>query len=131
MPNLFKSLMSRGDDDEELDLEFDLASPENNCFELPPDRQDNQVLAVWGSPSSGKTIMSVKLARYIASQKKNVILVLADMSAPPLPYVCPSSDLESETSLGNILGADHVDENLVNRTQSFIRKMSTSPCLPC
>ncbi len=43
------------------------------------------MLAVWGSPSSGKTIMSVKLARYIASQKKNVILVLADMSAPPFP----------------------------------------------
>ena len=94
MANLFKSLMSHGDDDEELDLEFDLASPESDCFELPPDRQDNQVLAVWGSPSSGKTIMSVKLARYIASQKKNVILVLADMSAPPLPYVCPSSDFD-------------------------------------
>ena len=122
MANLFKSLMSRGDDDEELDLEFDLASPENDCFELPPDRQDNQVLAVWGSPSSGKTIMSVKLARYIASQKKNVILVLADMSAPPLPYVCPSSDLESELSLGNILGAAHVDENLVKQNAILHKK---------
>ncbi len=122
MANLFKSLMSRGDDDEEIDLEFDLASPENDCFELPPDRQDNQVLAVWGSPSSGKTIMSVKLARYIASQKKNVILVLADMSAPPLPYVCPSSDLESELSLGNILGAAHVDGNLVKQNAILHKK---------
>ena len=122
MANLFKSLMSRGDDDEELDLEFDLASPENECFELPPDRQDNQVLAVWGSPSSGKTIMSVKLARYIASQKKNVILVLADMSAPPLPYVCPSTDLESEMSLGNILGAAHVDGNLVKQNAILHKK---------
>ena len=122
MANLFKTLMSHGDDDEELDLEFDLASPESDCFELPPDRQDNQVLAVWGSPSSGKTIMSVKLARYIASQKKNVILVLADMSAPPLPYVCPSSDLESETSLGNILGAAHVDENLVKQNAILHKK---------
>lgn len=122
MPNLFKSLISRGDDDEELDLEFDLASPENDCFELPPDRQDNQVLAVWGSPSSGKTIMSVKLARYIASQKKNVILILADMSAPPLPYVCPSSDLESELSLGNILGAAHVDGNLVKQNAILHKK---------
>lgn len=122
MPNLFKSLISRGDDDEEIDLEFDLASPEGDCFELPPDRQDNQVLAVWGSPSSGKTIMSVKLARYIASQKKNVILVLADMSAPPLPYVCPSSDLESELSLGNILGAAHVDGNLVKQNAILHKK---------
>ena len=122
MANLFKSLMSRGDDDEEIDLEFDLASPENECFELPPDKQDNQVLAVWGSPSSGKTIMSVKLARYIASQKKNVILVFADMSAPPLPYVCPSSDLESELSLGNILGAAHVDGNLVKQNAILHKK---------
>ena len=122
MANLFKSLMSRGDDDEELDLEFDLASPENDCFELPPDRQDNQVLAVWGSPSSGKTIMSVKIARYIASQKNNVILVLADMSAPPLPYVCPSSDLESELSLGNILGAAHIDGNLVKQNAILHKK---------
>ena len=122
MPNLFKSLLSRNDDDEEIDLEFDLASPENDCFELPPDRQDNQVLAVWGSPSSGKTIMSVKLARYIASQKKNVILVLADMSAPPLPYVCPFSDLESELSLGNILGAAHVDGNLVKQNAILHKK---------
>lgn len=122
MPNLFKSLLARNDDDEEIDLEFDLASPENDCFELPPDRQDNQVLAVWGSFSSGKTIMSVKLARYIASQKKNVILVLADMSAPPLPYVCPSSDLESELSLGNILGAAHVDGNLVKQNAILHKK---------
>ena len=45
MSNLFKSLLSRGDDDEELDLEFDINSPESDCFELPPDRRDNQVLA--------------------------------------------------------------------------------------
>ncbi len=114
MPNLFRAFKSK-DEDEELDLEFDLANPENNCFEFPPDKCDNQVLAVWGSPFSGKTIMSVKLARYVASQKKNVILVLADMSAPPLPYICPPSDLEAETSLGNILGAVHIDENLIKQ----------------
>ena len=81
-----------------------------------------RILAVWGSPSSGKTIMSVKLARYIASQKKNVILVLADMSAPPLPYVCPPSDLEAETSLGNILGTAHVDENLIKQNAILHKK---------
>lgn len=96
MANLFKSIMNRGDDDEELDLEFDIHEAESNCFELPPDRENNQVLAVWGSPASGKTTMAVKLARYIASQKKNVILLLADMTAPPLPYICPASDIEEE-----------------------------------
>ncbi|MBQ8902852.1 MAG: AAA family ATPase, partial [Oscillospiraceae bacterium] len=107
--------MNRGDDDEELDLEFDIHEAESNCFELPPDRENNQVLAVWGSPASGKTTMAVKLARYIASQKKNVILLLADMTAPPLPYICPASDIEEENSLGAILGAAHVTENLIKQ----------------
>ena len=115
MANLFKSIMNRGDDDEELDLEFDIHEAESNCFELPPDRENNQVLAVWGSPASGKTTMAVKLARYIASQKKNVILLLADMTAPPLPYICPASDIEEENSLGAILGAAHVTENLIKQ----------------
>lgn len=115
MANLFKSIMNRSNEDEELDLEFDIHEAESNCFELPPDKENNQVLAVWGSPSSGKTTMSVKLARYIASQKKNVILVLADMTAPPLPYICPPSDLEDENSLGAILGAAHVTGNLIKQ----------------
>ena len=33
------------------------------------------VLAVWGSPSSGKTVVSVKLAEYLAKKKKNVLLI--------------------------------------------------------
>lgn len=114
MPGFLNSILKR-DEDEELDLDFDMSESEDDCFELPPDREDNQVLAVWGSPSSGKTVVSVKLARYIASMKKNVVLVAADMSAPPLPFICPSTDLESEQSLGNILGAAHVTENLIKQ----------------
>ena len=43
------------------------------------------VLAVWGSPSSGKTTVSVKLADYLARKKKNVLLIFADMTTPPCP----------------------------------------------
>lgn len=71
------------------------------------------VLAVWGSPSSGKTVVSVKLAEYLAKKKKNVLLIFADMTAPPLPCVCAASDLEGERSLGSILAAAHVTENLI------------------
>ena len=55
-----------------------------------------QVLAVWGSPSSGKTTVSVKLAKYLADKHKNVLLLLCDMTAPMLPCICPPSDLECE-----------------------------------
>ena len=59
--------------------------------------------------------MSVKIARYIAAQKKNVILVLADMSAPPLPYICPASDLEAEVSLGTILASAEVTGSIIKQ----------------
>ena len=120
MASFLNKLMKHGDEDEELDMEFDIA--ESECFELPPDRKDNQILAVWGSPSSGKTIMSVKIARYIAAQKKNVILVLADMSAPPLPYICPSSDLEAEVSLGTILASAEVTGSIIKQNAILHKK---------
>ena len=56
----------------------------------------SQVLAVWGSPGSGKTTVAVKLAKYLAGKKKNVILLLCDMTAPMLPCICPPGELECE-----------------------------------
>ena len=76
--------------------------------ETPP---SGNVVAVWGSPSSGKTTVSVKLAHYLASRKKNVILLLCDMVSPPLPCLCGPSDLVEEHSLGSILAATHVTQD--------------------
>ena len=33
--------------------------------------EEGGVLAVWGSPSSGKTVVSVKLAEHLAKKKRN------------------------------------------------------------
>ena len=71
------------------------------------------VLAVWGSPSSGKTIVATKLAKYLSDKKKNVVLVLCDMTCPMLPCICLPSDLENDNSLGSILSAPHVSDTLV------------------
>lgn len=73
------------------------------------------VLAVWGSPGSGKTTVAVKLAKYLADRKRNVSLLLCDMTAPMLPCICPPGELESEHSLGSILAATHVTQNLVRQ----------------
>ena len=80
------------------------------------------VLAVWGSPSSGKTTVSVKLAEYLARKKKNVLLIFADMTTPPLPCICPPADLEGDKSLGSILAATHVTENLIKHNCIFYKK---------
>ena len=82
------------------------------------------VLAVWGSPASGKTTVAVKLAKYLAEKKKNVVLLLCDMTAPMLPCICPPSDLECEKSLGSILSAIHVTEPLVKYNMITHKKMS-------
>ena len=84
--------------------------------------EEGGVLAVWGSPSTGKTVVSVKLAEHLARKKRNVILILADMITPPLPYLCVPSDMEQERSLGSILAAAHVTENLVKKNCMFYRK---------
>lgn len=71
------------------------------------------VLAVWGSPGSGKTTVAVKIAQAMAQAKHNVALLLCDATAPMLPCVCPAADLECEHSLGAVLAAAHVTRPLV------------------
>lgn len=87
-------------------------SPGGGIFEaeVPP---KGGVLAVWGSPGCGKTTVAVMLAKYLADKRKNVVLVLCDMTAPMLPCICPVSDLEGDHSLGSVLAVPHVTEALV------------------
>jgi len=86
--------------------------------------QDVQVLAVWGSPGSGKTTVSVRLAKYLADQKKNVALLLCDMTTPMLPCICPPAELECERSLGSILAATHITDTLIKQNCITHKKMS-------
>lgn len=93
----------------------------------PPEDEkepDVQVLAVWGSPGSGKTTVSVRLAKYLADQKRNVVLLLCDMTAPMLPCICPPAELECERSLGSILAATHVTDTLIRQNCVTLKKMS-------
>ena len=60
--------------------------------------------------------------RASGKEVRNVILILADMVTPPLPYLCAPSDIEQERSLGSILAASHVTENLIKKNCMFYRK---------
>ena len=71
------------------------------------------VLAVWGSPGSGKTVTAVKIAKHLTAQKKNVALLLCDMTAPMMPCICPPSELECDRSLGSIFAAQRISVNLI------------------
>ena len=80
-----------------------------------PEEQDGGVLAVWGSPGSGKTTTAVRLAKYLADKRRNVVLLLCDMTA---------SDLECERSLGSVLAAAHVSDNLVKNNLVTHKRLS-------
>lgn len=62
---------------------------------------NKQVITVWGSPGSGKTLTSIKIARELAARKKNVVVVLCDSETPAVPLVVP--DAKGVQSLGNLL----------------------------
>ena len=83
---------------------------------------DNRVLAVWGSPSCGKTTIAAKIAGYIADKGFDVALLLCDTDAPPLPLLVPPSDIETEKSLGSILAAARIPENLVIQNAITFKK---------
>ncbi|MGE5630494.1 MAG: ParA family protein, partial [Caulobacteraceae bacterium] len=97
-----------------------------NQSKFVPDEpeQDVQVLAVWGSPGSGKTTVSVRLAKYLADRKRNVVLLLCDMTTPMLPCICPPAELECERSLGSILAATHITDTLIKQNCVTHKKMS-------
>lgn len=71
------------------------------------------VLAVWGSPGSGKTVTAVKLAKALADDGRNVTLLLCDMTAPMLPLISPGLDSACRRSLGSVLAVPHVSDILV------------------
>ena len=60
-------------------MNFRKASIFQRDTEKPEEQNDSGgMLAVWGSPGSGKTITAVKIAKMLSARKKNVILLLCD-----------------------------------------------------
>lgn len=62
-----------------------------------------KVIAIWGSPNSGKSTISIKLAKEI-SKKNSVVVIFTDTLAPVIPTVQESID--TTKSLGNVLLGD-------------------------
>lgn len=71
--------------------------------------QSNQIIAVWGNPSSGKTTTSIKLAKELSLNKKNVILVFCDTLCPTVMTVLPHMNIENK-SLGSLLSVSEINQ---------------------
>ena len=98
----------------------------------PMEESGGGILAVWGSPGCGKTITAVKIAKHLAAQKKNTVLLLCDMTAPMMPCICPPSELEVDKSLGSIFAAQHISVNLIKHNLTTVTMGAAHPtCIPC
>ncbi|SHH59091.1 MinD-like ATPase involved in chromosome partitioning or flagellar assembly [Sporanaerobacter acetigenes DSM 13106] len=75
-------------------------------------KKENQIIAVWGSPSSGKTVTSVKIAKELAARKKNVIVVFDDVFCPSIPVFFPTLE-KKEQSIGKVLTSPNIDQEVI------------------
>lgn len=79
-----------------------------------------KLICVWGSPNSGKTTFSVKLARSIYDEyESKVVVVNADLDTPTLPVLFPNKKADEMKSVGAVLTKteitqESVIENLVS-----------------
>ena len=89
----------------------------------PMEESRGGILAVWGSPGCGKTVTAVKIAKHLATQKKNTVLLLCDMTAPMMPCICPPSELEVDKSLGSIFAAQHISVNLIKHNLTTLKRL--------
>lgn len=79
------------------------------------------MIAVWGSPESGKTTFSMKLAEALYNKlhgRCSIVIVFTDIVTPSLPVMFPNYKSEKLFSIGTILSkadffADDIVSNMV------------------
>lgn len=85
--------------------------------------RNKQILAVWGSPASGKTLTSVKLANMLSQKKKDVILLFCDLFVPVIPVILPYLEA-GQKSLGGILSSAEITQDKIFSNCLTLKKNS-------
>lgn len=77
--------------------------------------ENNQkIITIMGSGSSGKTTTALKLATALAAHKKTVIILALDGDCPVIPYVMPVN-IEQEVSLADLFSREELTEFEVDK----------------
>lgn len=72
-----------------------------------------KVIAVYGSPHSGKGAVSLALAASLAAKKKEVIVISGDRVTPMLKVYAPNSEIPQNLSIGGLLMDSDMTEKAV------------------
>lgn len=72
-----------------------------------------KVIAVFGSPHSGKSTLSLAIAASLATKKKDVVVLSGDKVSPMLKVYAPLADTPQSLSVGSLLMDSDVTEKAV------------------
>ena len=82
----------------------------------------SKVIAIWGSPNSGKTSFAVKLANAVYdSFSATVIVVCPDMTTPGLPVLFPGAKSEDLCSLGTALSKAEITQDEIVKAIATVK----------
>ena len=86
----------------------------------------NKLIAVWGSPNSGKTTFATKLAQTIYERYQSTVIVLyADNETPALPVVFPNYKKEDMFSVGAVLAKTEIlQEDVIRQLVTIKQKQN-------
>lgn len=70
----------------------------------------SKIITVWGSPGSGKTMLSLALGARIADGRKNVIIINGDKLIPALSLYLPKGKYSSADSIGPLLMSNRYND---------------------
>lgn len=74
--------------------------------------KNNNIIAIWGNPNSGKTTLGIKIANELIKKNKSVILVMADPYAPAIHTVLPFTETKDQ-SLGALLSSVQISQESI------------------
>lgn len=77
---------------------------------------NHQVFALWGSPGSGTSTLTVKIAKELEKMKRSVAIVSCDEEIPMLPILMPNGK-HNQLSLGKLLSQSRISQtDILNYT---------------
>ena len=85
----------------------------------------SKLIAVSGSPGSGKTTVAVKLAQELQGYSNSVVIYISfDWNTPSLSYIFPQNKSEDLFSVGKIFNmTDIYKEDVLKQTVRFLRRI--------
>lgn len=79
------------------------------------------IISILGSTNSGKTTIACQIAKYLSSNKKNVLLIFSDSITPPLAFISEDNELEEINSIGSIFSSSDINSSIIKKSLTLAK----------